>query len=189
VLGEREEAIEKLRLSINQLSNVIDTKQAVIEELSRKKKCTGSAVSRIFTEHINVSMQTVYRARCGGTQVLQTLRSPRDVQCQRLSNNTQTFLLNTVNELLPVSSGRPWRRQRETNQQLYDRYCALAAQHDQEPVSFSYFMHRHLSGLHIHHYDNKMKFCPYYCHMQGMLEEDEDSTEECATNEEWVEMA
>jgi len=34
-----------------------------------------------------------------------------------------------------------------------------------------------------------MKFCPYYCHMQGMLEEDEDSTEECATNEEWVEMA
>jgi hypothetical protein len=114
---------------------------------------------------LQFSTRTLQRARSEAGQPLARIRYPLHTERDRLGEDNRSLLIHTIDEILPVRSGRPWRLQRQTNQRLYHQYSERVQASGHDPLSFSTVM-RHLSSLSIHH-DNRMKFCPH-CHNVAM---------------------
>ncbi len=107
-----------------------------------------------------------------------------NTHCNCVGRANFTFLQQTIDELLPVRSGRSWQLQRQTNQQLYVQYCAQAAECGLVPLSYSFVTKRYLCSLSIHH-DHHIKYC-LHCHFVTMHSSSVSTQYDETKDEEWA---
>jgi hypothetical protein len=80
------------------------------------------------------------------------------------------LLVDIIDNILPVVSGRDWRLQKGTNQHYYELYCQQSKKLNEDPVSFTTFC-RYLTTLKIH------KCTVVGCLCQLCLKNDEEHKE------------
>lgn len=77
------------------------------------------------------------------------LKYAMDSTRERVSEEVMTNVKRIIDQILPLSPGKPFRKQARTNQQIYDQYLEECGKERIETVSFSTF-YRHMKTLSIH---------------------------------------
>ncbi len=85
-----------------------------------------------------------------------SIEYPVNVTRDRITEVQKDEIRRILNEILPVCSGRNFRYQEETDDNIYQEYCGMVKKG--EPVSKTFFMYTILAHELIHH-SKKPKFC------------------------------
>ncbi len=138
-------------------------------------KAFGNGIDHASSSHyFNISERTIRKAATIENDIIKEMKSIPGTKRKRIAESTEEIISDFFDNEIKVCSGRSFRIQTITNQELYERYKTHCQKIDSPPVSKTTFETKFLFKEKIHH-NTDDTYCKYCLQLEGKnIEEGEE---------------